>query len=66
MRSDSGPMAEVQKAAVKLACRPGILDVSPFGGFAYADTPAAGAGIAVTATAMVTNGRGPPSIQCVK
>jgi microcystin degradation protein MlrC len=48
MRTAAGPMAEIEAlAAQRTAGR--ILDVSPFGGFAYADTPCAGASVAVTA-----------------
>jgi len=48
MRTADGPMAEIEALA---ASRTGgnILDVTPFGGFAYGDTPAAGAAVAVTA-----------------
>ena len=48
MRTAAGPMAEIEALAAQ---RTGgrILDVTPFGGFAYADTPCAGASVAVTA-----------------
>lgn len=45
MRTADGPMAEIEA----LAAAEKALDVSPFGGFAYGDTPAAGAAVAVTA-----------------
>jgi microcystin degradation protein MlrC len=47
MRTAAGPMAEIEALAAQ---RTGgrILDVTPFGGFAYADTPCAGASVAVT------------------
>ncbi|HSU77798.1 MAG TPA: M81 family metallopeptidase, partial [Burkholderiales bacterium] len=48
MRTADGPMAEIEALA---AARTGgaVLDVTPFGGFAYGDTPCAGAAVAVTA-----------------
>lgn len=49
MRTESGPMAEIETAAAAAEAERGLLDVTPFGGFAYADTPAAGASVAVTA-----------------
>jgi microcystin degradation protein MlrC len=50
MRTSDGPMAEIEALAARRAAEtPGILDVSPFGGFAYGDTPCAGASAAVTA-----------------
>jgi microcystin degradation protein MlrC len=47
MRTSGGPMAEMEALAAKPM--PGILDATPFGGFAYGDSPCAGASIAVTA-----------------
>jgi microcystin degradation protein MlrC len=47
MRTDAGPMAEIEALAARRA-RDGILDVTPFGGFAYGDTPCAGASVSVT------------------
>ena len=44
MRTSDGPMAEIEA----LAARAKALDATPFGGFAYADTPCAGASVAVT------------------
>ena len=50
MRTAEGPMAEVAALAAEHAQRtPRILDATPFGGFAYADTPCAGASVSVTA-----------------
>lgn len=50
MRTSEGPMAEIEALAARRAAEtPGILDASPFGGFAYGDTPCAGASAAVTA-----------------
>ena len=48
MRTADGPMAEFEALA---GARTGsvVLDVTPFGGFAYGDTPCAGAAVAVTA-----------------
>lgn len=49
MRTQAGPMAEIQAIARAAEARnPALLDISPFGGFAYADTPCAGASVAVT------------------
>jgi microcystin degradation protein MlrC len=47
MRTADGPMAEIEALA---AARSGgaILDATPFGGFAYGDSPCAGASVAVT------------------
>ena len=44
MRTADGPMAEIEA----LAAQAKALDATPFGGFAYADTPCAGASAAVT------------------
>lgn len=49
MRTDTGPMAEIEGLAAGLEKRHGLLDVTPFGGFAYGDSPCAGAGASVTA-----------------
>ena len=45
MRTAAGPMAEIEALA---AAQP-ALDVTPFGGFAYGDSPAAGGAVSVTA-----------------
>ncbi len=47
MRTAAGPMAEIEALAAQFAERHGLLDVTPFGGFAYADVPQAGASVAV-------------------
>ena len=48
MRTAEGPMAEIEAlAAMETGGK--ILDATPFGGFAYGDTPCAGASVAVTA-----------------
>ena len=48
MRTDRGPMAEVFSLARELENRPGVIDVSLFGGFPYADIPNAGASVICT------------------
>lgn len=48
MRSEAGPMAETWAEAAAMERAP-ILDASPFGGFAWGDTPFAGPAILVTA-----------------
>lgn len=47
MRTAEAPMAEIEALAARPA--PRILDATPFGGFAYGDSPCAGASVAVTA-----------------
>jgi len=47
MRTADGPMAEIEALAA-METRRHILDVTPFGGFAYGDTPCNGASVAVT------------------
>lgn len=48
MRTASGPMAEIEALAAK-GTGGRIVDATPFGGFAYGDSPCAGASVAVTA-----------------
>src|SRR4051812_3817854 len=48
MRTADGPMGEIEALAAKHTAG-AILDVTPFGGFAYGDSPCAGASVAVTA-----------------
>ena len=48
MRTAAGPMAAIEALARK-STGGKILDVTPFGGFAYGDSPCAGASVAVTA-----------------
>jgi microcystin degradation protein MlrC len=56
MRTTDGPMAEMAAQAAALRGRPGICEAAVFGGFAYGDTPYAGA------AAMVwTDGAGDPA-----
>lgn len=49
MRTADGPMAEMQQLAEAWRRRPGILDVTIYGGFAYGDSPFAGPAVAVVA-----------------
>ena len=49
MRTDDGPMAEIEAAARALESGDAILDATAFGGFTYGDAPGAGASATVTA-----------------
>ena len=49
MLTASGPMAELEALARQAERQPGIVDVSVFGGFPYADTPASDAAVMVWA-----------------
>jgi microcystin degradation protein MlrC len=49
MRTTDGPMAELAARAAEWRRQPGILDASVFGGFAYGDSPFAGASALVVA-----------------
>ena len=49
MRTESGPMQAVAVQAQETESAHGVLDVTPFGGFAYADVPTAGASVSVCA-----------------
>lgn len=49
MRTDAGPMQAVAVHARAAEVAHGLLDVTPFGGFAYADVPTAGASVSVCA-----------------
>ena len=42
MRTTDGPMAEMAELAAAWRSKPGILDATVFGGFAYGDSPFAG------------------------
>jgi microcystin degradation protein MlrC len=42
MRTTDGPMAEIKQLAEDWRARPGILEATVFGGFAYGDSPFAG------------------------
>ena len=48
MRTSDGPMAEAAALARACEARPGVLDATLFGGFAYGDSPQAGAAALVT------------------
>jgi microcystin degradation protein MlrC len=47
MNTASGPMRQIAARAAEMAGRPAVLDATPYGGFAYADTPHSGAGASV-------------------
>lgn len=49
MRTTDGPMAELQGLAQAWRAKPGMIDVSLFGGFAYGDSPFAGPSVIATA-----------------
>ncbi len=49
MRTTDGPMAEIAAAAAAWRRRPGVLEAAVFGGFAYGDSPHAGAAAMVWA-----------------
>ncbi len=49
MRTDAGPMAELFELARAAEGRPGVMDVSLFGGFPYADVPEAGCAVVCAA-----------------
>lgn len=49
MRTDDGPMAEMQRLADGWRRHPGILDVTVYGGFAYGDSPYAGPSVVAVA-----------------
>ena len=49
MRTAEGPMAEMQQLAEDWRKRPGIRDVTIYGGFAYGDSPFAGPSVVVVA-----------------
>ena len=51
MRTSDGPMAEAAALARACEARPGVLDATLFGGFAYGDSPQAGAAALVTTDA---------------
>ncbi|MHC9237601.1 M81 family metallopeptidase [Pseudooceanicola sp. 502str34] len=48
MRTASGPMAELEQIGAKVRAADGLMDVSLFGGFTYADTPHTRAIVTVT------------------
>lgn len=49
MRTDDGPMAEMQRLADSWRRHSGILDVTVYGGFAYGDSPFAGPSVVAVA-----------------
>jgi microcystin degradation protein MlrC len=49
MRTEAGPMAEIEALARQMETRDGLYDISPFGGFTFGDTSNAGASVTVTA-----------------
>lgn len=57
MRTDSGPMAEIEAAAREMEIRHGFYDVTPFGGFAYCDNSYAGATVSITAERLSETAR---------
>jgi len=57
MRTDAGPMAEVEARAREIAAARGLLDLTPFGGFAYGDAPVAGASVVACADGDATAAR---------
>jgi microcystin degradation protein MlrC len=48
-RTTDGPMAEVKEIAARIEARDGLLDITPYAGYAYADSEAAGAKVWATA-----------------
>jgi microcystin degradation protein MlrC len=54
MVTAAGPMRELETLAAAMARRPGVLDATPFGGFAYADTAHCGASASVCIDARET------------
>ncbi len=57
MRTAEGPMRDLLERGAEWEAGPGIVDVSVFGGFPYADFPQAGTSIVVTATDPATGQR---------
>ncbi len=57
MRTDGGPMREISSAAEGIEQTHGFYDVTPFGGFVYADSEHTGAAVSVCAEA--NDGRAP-------
>jgi microcystin degradation protein MlrC len=58
MRTTDGPMAEMVSLAADIERREGLLDVSVFGGFPYADTPYAGGAVLAFADGDARKARG--------
>jgi microcystin degradation protein MlrC len=53
MVTQAGPMQELESLAAELSRRPGVLDATPYGGFAYADSRHCGASASVCMDAPV-------------
>ncbi|MCK4867985.1 MAG: M81 family metallopeptidase [Alphaproteobacteria bacterium] len=66
MRTDSGPMAEIEALAREMETRHGLFDVSPFGGFAYGDTSNAGISVTVTAERLNPAAQSVPRTMCME
>ncbi|MBE9552185.1 MAG: M81 family metallopeptidase [Proteobacteria bacterium] len=66
MRTETGPMAEIEALARELENRHGLYDVSPFGGFTYGDSSNAGASVAVTAERTNTEAPGVARSVCIE
>lgn len=66
MRTESGPMAEIEALARKVEAEHGLYDLSPFGGFAYGDSSHAGASVTVTAERLNLAAQGLPRSFCME
>ena len=66
MRTESGPMAEIEALAREMEARHGLYDVSPFGGFAYGDCSNAGASVSVTAERLNLAAASVPRTMCIE
>jgi len=55
MTTDSGPMADLERIATQLVSAENLLDITPFGGFAYADTVCTSASVSVCIDAAAHN-----------
>jgi microcystin degradation protein MlrC len=66
MRTESGPMAEIEALAREMETRHGLFDVSPFGGFAYGDTSNAGVSVTVTAERLNLAAQSVPRAMCIE
>jgi microcystin degradation protein MlrC len=66
MRTESGPMAEIEALAREMERRDGLYDISPFGGFTFGDTSNAGASVAVTAERLNPAAQDAPRTLCME
>ena len=66
MRTESGPMAEIEALAREMEIKNGFYDISPFGGFTFGDTSNAGASVAVTAEHLNPAAQGGPRTLCME